>query len=50
LYRSHLWAVDIRRFEIVKEEQRAVGNTISKAEATRAARRAQLTLPFEEGD
>ena len=48
LYRSHLWAADLGRFEIVKDVQRTVGKTVSKAEATREAKRAQLRLPFEE--
>jgi hypothetical protein len=50
LYRSHLWAVDLGRFEIVKDLQRAVGNLVSKAEAARAAKRAQLRLPFVDED
>jgi hypothetical protein len=48
LYRSHLWAADLGRFEIVTDMQRAVSNQVSKAEARRAAKRAQLGLPFEE--
>jgi hypothetical protein len=48
LYRSHLWAMDLNRFEVAKDVQRAVGITVSKAEAKRAAKRAQLRLPFEE--
>lgn len=46
LYRSHLWASDLGCFEVVKEQQQPVGNTISKTEATREAKRAQLSLPF----
>jgi hypothetical protein len=49
LYRSHLWASDLGCFEVVKEqqqEQQPVGNTISKTETTREAKRAQLSLPF----
>jgi hypothetical protein len=45
LYRSHLWASDLGRFEIV---------TTMKPEATRArptvATRIQLRLPFQDGD
>jgi hypothetical protein len=48
LYRSHLWANDLGRFEIVEDLQRAVTNQISKAEARREAKRAQLRLPFGE--
>jgi hypothetical protein len=44
LYRSHLWALDLGRFEIVKNVQRTVGKMVSKAEATREAKRAQLAL------
>jgi len=53
LYRSHLWAVDLGCFEVVKDdrqEQQPASNSISKAAAARAARRAQLSLPFEEQD
>jgi hypothetical protein len=46
LYRSHLWAADLGRFEIVKDVQRTVGKTVSKAEARREPKRAQLRLPF----
>ena len=49
LYRSHLWAVDLGCFEVaVKEEQRPAYIGISKTAAIRAAKRAQLSLPFED--
>ena len=35
-------------FEIVKDVQRAVAKQVSKAEATREAKREQLILPFDE--
>ena len=48
LYRSHLWASDLGRFEMVKDVHRAVVPQVSKAEARREAKRAQLRLPFED--
>jgi hypothetical protein len=46
LYRSHLWASDLGRFEIVNDVRTAVAKQISKAEAKREAKGAQLMLPF----
>jgi hypothetical protein len=51
LYRSHLWKADLGCFEVVKDgeqRRRLVGNTISKAAAIRAAKRAQLRLPLDD--
>jgi hypothetical protein len=47
LYRSHLWANDLGRFEIVRNLQRAVAHQVSKAVARQEAKRAQLRLPFD---
>jgi hypothetical protein len=48
LYRSHLWAYDLGRFEIVKNVQRAGAKLLSKAEARWEVQRAQLSLPFDQ--
>lgn len=46
ILRSYLWAVDLSCFEIVHDVQRAVAKQVTKAEARRQAKLAQIKLPF----
>ncbi|HKO29859.1 MAG TPA: hypothetical protein VJU54_01875, partial [Nitrospiraceae bacterium] len=51
-YRPHLWASDVGRFEVVKDEGKQEGTTALKPSSKRVAAlapsRIQMTLPFDD--
>ena len=50
LYRSHLWASDLGRFEIVTPDDAGRGRIGEARTAVDRPSRIQLDLPFNEGD